>query len=106
MENEENKKGCCEGKEKCEHGMNHCCHNWKKCHMMKWVLVIIALIIAFCLGSQWGQEKGEWRGDRFDRGGMMNWGGNKFDNTYSGASQKAVGEVTVDVSNSPVTPVQ
>ncbi|MFA6355060.1 MAG: hypothetical protein WCW65_01380 [Candidatus Paceibacterota bacterium] len=86
MENQE-KKGCCEGKEcgmGCGHGMNcghgmGCCHNWKKCHMMKKIVVLILLIIAFCLGTQWGEMRGE-RNGRFERNGMMNWGYGKFQN--------------------------
>lgn len=100
MENEE-KKGCCEGKEKCEHAMANCCHNWKKCHMMKKIVWIVVIIVVFCLGSQWGEMKSESRGGRFDREGMMNWGGNRF---YKDDLKQATGEVTVKVSDLPAAP--
>ncbi|NVN97141.1 hypothetical protein HXX01_02825 [Candidatus Nomurabacteria bacterium] len=112
MENHEEKKGCCENKEggmgcghgmMCEHGMG-CCHNWKKCHMMKKIIVLILLIIAFCLGSQWGERKSEWRGgDRFERGGMMNWGYGKFDDSKKGDAQQGTASVTVEVAK-PAAP--
>lgn len=103
MENEEKKVSCCEGDAKCEHGMSHCCHNWKKCHMMKWIIVIAALIIAFCLGSQWGERNGEWRNARFERGGMMNWGYNQFKGNKPYGANQTTGEVTVDVTQTPAT---
>ena len=61
MENEEKKMSCCEGKDnvKCEHGMTNCCHNWKKCHMMRKLFMLIIIVITFCLGSQWGEMKSE-----------------------------------------------
>jgi hypothetical protein len=106
MENEEKKDGCCEGKEKCEHGINNCCHNWKKCHMIKWIVIAIALIIAFCFGTQWGEMKSQIRGSRFgfERGGMMNWSNEKADGFKN---DTATGSVTVQVKDAPeVTPKQ
>lgn len=109
MENEEKKVGCCGeiksnccgGKENCGHSMPGCCHNWKKCHMIKWILLIVALVIAFCVGSQWGEMKSErYDGPRFHRGGMMNWGENKY-KTQIPSQQNTTGEVTVDVTGSP-----
>ena len=103
MENEE-KKGCCEGKEKCEHGMPNCCHNWKKCHMMRKIIWIIILIIVFCFGSQYGEMKAERKGEfRLERNGMMNYGYGKFENQIN--PQQVTGEVTVDVSKTPTAPV-
>jgi len=107
MENHEEKKGCCESKDGgsvCCHSMSNCCHNWKKCHMMKKIIVLILLIIAFCLGSQWGERKSEWRGgDRFERGGMMNWGYGKNDNIKGPNLQQGTASVTVEVAK-PTTP--
>ncbi len=110
MENVEKKDNCCEGKDKaccenkgaaCEHGsMSNCCHNWKKCHMIKRIMLIVVIIIAFCLGSQWGEFKSEVRGFHYQRGGMMygeNYG-NKFEQ-----GNRVVGEVKVEVAN-PATP--
>jgi hypothetical protein len=77
MENnccENKEKMCCGGKETCVDGKGMCCHNWKKCHMMKKILVIIIIIIAFCLGMQFGQLKYEMRGYHSEKGCMMNWG--------------------------------
>ncbi len=109
MENEE-KRGCCEGKEKCGHDMGNCCHNWKKCHMMRRIIMIIVIIIAFHLGTQWGEMKGEYRGGAcFGRGGMMNWDYSKFYNDQAKAPDNASGSVTVQVNKAaPVapTPVQ
>ena len=72
---------------------------------MRKIIMIIVILIAFCLGTQWGEMKGEFRSNRFERGGMMNWGGNRFDNSYGAIPQKVTGEVTVDVSKTPVAPV-
>ncbi|MCX6754009.1 MAG: hypothetical protein NTV03_03075, partial [Candidatus Nomurabacteria bacterium] len=105
----EEKRGSCEGKGKCDHGMGNCCHNWKKCHMMRRIIMIIAIIIAFCLGTQWGEMKGEFRnGNRFERGGMMNWSYNNSNKDQIKSPLKATGSVTVDVK-APVaapTPAQ
>ena len=110
MENEEKKEGCCEGKEGmvcCHHGMSHCCSNWKRCHAVKWIVIIAVIIIAFCLGARWGEFNGDYRdGGRFYRGGMMNWG---WDNRYYdqvAPAQNATGTVTVDVTKTPATPAQ
>ena len=76
MENnccENKEKMCCGGKETCVDGKGMCCHNWKKCHMIKKILVIIIIIIAFCIGTQFGELKCEKRGFDGYRGGMMNW---------------------------------
>ncbi|MFA7000385.1 MAG: hypothetical protein WC241_04740 [Candidatus Paceibacterota bacterium] len=102
MENNEGKKGCCEGKENCEHGMS-CCHgmgscghSMKKCCIMRKIIMIIILVVIFCLGAQWGEMRSEFRGNRFgfERGGMMNWGYGKLDTSDL---QKGAGAVTVDV---------
>lgn len=107
MENEEKKVGCCEGKEKCEHDMANCCNNWKKCHMMRKIIWIAVIIIAFCLGSQWGEMKSELRNNRFERGGMMNWGYGKFDGRVdSFKTQQTADEVTVKVTESEPAPKQ
>ena len=105
MENNEEKKGCCENKEgmNCGHGMG-CCGHFKKCHMMKKLMIIILLVIAFCLGSQWGEMKGEYRSERgFERGGMMNWGYGKFENVKGVDAGQTTGSVTVEVAK-PATP--
>lgn len=54
----ENKGNCCEGKEKscCGHGMGACCHNGRKYHILKSIIFVIVIIIAFCAGSQWGGQ--------------------------------------------------
>lgn len=72
MENNE-KGSCCENKEgkNCEHGGHGCC-NWKKCHMIKNILIIIIIIAAFCMGTQWGQMRAYSRGSNYGTG-MMNW---------------------------------
>lgn len=64
--------------------------------MVKRIVIVLALVIAFCLGSQWGEIKGELRGSRFQRGGMMNWGEGRYDNRFNGV-QTATDEVTVKV---------
>lgn len=74
----EEKAGCCEGKENCAHKTGHC-HGLKKCCFMKMVVVLIVIMVIFCLGSQWGEMKSERRGGYgFERGGMMDWGYEKF----------------------------
>ena len=88
---EENKK-CCEGKESenCCAGHGHC--NWKKCHGMKHLIWIILIVIAFCLGTQFGELKSEIRGGREFRGGMMDWG------------YKNVKPLTNDITPAPSSP--
>lgn len=87
---------CCENKDgvKCCHGMANCCHNWKRCHLIRTVVIILVLIVVFCLGAQWGEMKANSRDFRFERGGMMNWLGYKNITDQ----QKGVGSVTVDVN--------
>lgn len=103
MENEE-KKCCMNGDcEKCKgKKMGMCCGHsgcGGKCHMIRKIVYIVIIIIAFCLGTQWGEIKSEREGGRFERGGMMNWGYNQFQTNQ----QKGVGSVTVDVSNPATT---
>jgi len=103
MENEAKKGGCCEGKGNCEHAMANCCHHMKKCHMMRKIIWIVIIILAFSFGSEWGEMKGQLRGNdgRFERGGMMNWGQNKFyNNDIKGTSDS----VTVKVAEPAVIP--
>ena len=69
--------------------------------MVKNIVWIILIIIAFCLGSQWGEMKSIYRGDRFERGGMMKWGGNRY-NAKVVPAHSATGEVTVDVATPAV----
>ena len=72
--------------------------------MMKKLFVIILLVVAFCLGTQWGEMKGEYRGGRnFEKGGMMNWG---YGKTVSPDLQNATGSVTVEVAKPAVAPKQ
>ena len=102
MENQEEKKTCCESKESCEHGAHSCCGNWKSCRMVKIIFAVIVIIIAFHLGTQWGEMRGEYRNNnRFERGGMMNWNFDRFDNRLEGIQQREIDEVTVDVTNTP-----
>ncbi len=113
MENStcENKdKACCENKDKscCGNCMTSHCHNWRKCHLVKRIILICFIILAFCIGSEWGEMKGEFRGSRYEnRGGMMDWGGyGRFDSIKNRGNQ-AVGEVKVDVASpATITPVQ
>jgi hypothetical protein len=107
MEKEENKNVCCENKGACvcDSKTNKCCCSWRKCHMMRKIFWVVMLIVAFGLGSQWGEMKSETRGYRSERGGMMNWGGNRYEK-QNVEEQKAVGEVTVDVTKTPTAPKQ
>ncbi len=73
---EENKK-CCEGEvsvknENCCSTSKCCPCSWKKCHMVRNILVIIIIMIAFCLGTQFGELKSEVRGNRGGYDFMMN----------------------------------
>lgn len=69
---EENK--CCE--KPCEKGeccmMSKCCM-WKKCRGMKYLIWLVIIIVAFCLGAQYGELKSQARGFHNYREGMMNW---------------------------------
>lgn len=71
----EENKNCCEGTscEKCEGCcFKKCC--FRKCPMLKHLLWVVLIILAFYLGTQMGELKSEARGCRFmDRDGMMDW---------------------------------
>ncbi len=69
---------CCENKEK-----ENCCENncdyinksscgYKRCYMIKRLLIIIIVVIAFCMGTQWGEMRAYTHGSTYG-GGMMNW---------------------------------
>jgi hypothetical protein len=92
---EENKK-CCEGGEvenKGECCMPKMCCGMKKCHAMKFFIMIVVMIFVFCLGVQLGELKSEARGGREFRGGMMDW------------NYKVVKPYTDDTTvNTPVAP--
>lgn len=103
MENEE-KKCCMNGDcEKCKgKKMGMCCGHsgcGGKCHMIRRIVCIIIIIVAFCLGTQWGEMRSESRGSRFEKSDLINW---KL-NQYGATQQKGVGSVTVDVSNPATT---
>ncbi|MFA6251287.1 MAG: hypothetical protein WC603_01515 [Candidatus Paceibacterota bacterium] len=70
----EENKNCCENKEKgcCDNSSMHGCCHLKKCHGMKYLIVIVLLIVAFCLGTQWGEMRSYTKNYSFGRG-MMNW---------------------------------
>lgn len=72
----EENKNCCGNKEseKSENCCGNKCCMWKKCPMMKNLLWVILIIIAFYIGIQLGELKSEARGYRFEGNGrMMNW---------------------------------
>lgn len=80
---EKGNNNCCSEKscENCskENNMGHmggCCH-WKKCHMMKKILCLIVIILAFILGTQFGEIKSERRSGGNYGYRMMNWGGQR-----------------------------
>lgn len=72
----EENKNCCGGKE-CEKSENCCigkCCMWKKCPMMRNLLWVVLIIIAFYIGIQLGELKSEARGYRHEGcGKMMDW---------------------------------
>jgi hypothetical protein len=65
------KENCCENKNNCEN-MNYGSCGYKKCHMIKRLLIIIIVVIAFCMGTQWGEMRAYTHGSGYG-GGMMNW---------------------------------
>ena len=105
----EGKNNCCEDKSNCcghcMHGM-HSMHGWckhfgGKCHIIRKIIWIFLIIIAFCIGAQWGEMHSGIRGDyRFERGGMMDWGYNYGPKLNSGVNT-VTGTATVDVSKTP-----
>ena len=99
----ENNKCCLNGDcDKCkdQKGGMCCGHKcWRKCHLIRIIVIVIAFIVVFCLGAQWGEMKANSRDFRFERGGMMNWLGYK--NVTD--QQKGVGSVTVDVDKTSTT---
>jgi hypothetical protein len=91
---EENKK-CCESGESENKGeccMSKMCCSMKKCHGMKFFMMIIVMVVVFCLGVQLGELKSEARGGREFRGKMMDW------------NYKAVKPITDDtIIDTPIT---
>jgi hypothetical protein len=59
----------------CDHGnmMGHGCCGWKRCHMIKKIICVVIVIIAFCLGTQLGELKSMARYGGMGRG-MLSWG--------------------------------
>lgn len=96
---EENKK-CCENGmcEKCNTccPMYKCCM-WQKCHLVKYLIWAIVIIVIFCLGAQWGMMKSSIRGYRFDGNKMMNWNTDRFENKI----QKTTDSVIVETQLPP-----
>lgn len=87
MEEKENK-NCCENGS-CEKCKNHCgmpkCCSMHKCHMIKYLVLFIIIVVVFCLGAQWGQMRGAFESGRFEgRGYMMNWDSNRFEGRLNG----------------------
>jgi len=93
---EESKNNCCGN-----HGMAKCCTNWQKCHLIKMILLAIVILVAFCLGSQWGEMKSESRNYRFEKGSrMMNWNDERFNGKVEDKNI-VTDEITVEVEGAP-----
>jgi hypothetical protein len=95
---EENKKCCEKGDcEKCNTccGMPRCC-SWHKCHMMKYLVWLVIIIVVFCLGAQYGEMKSSLKGPRYD-GRMMNWNTDRFENKFNKDNMRVNDSVTVEV---------
>ena len=104
MENIENKESSC-----CSHWSMPCGHHFKKCHVLKKIVMIFIIILAFCLGVQLGEFKSEVRGfhyQNYGRGGMMDWSdrGRSGKDGFFQSGNTTTGEVRVEVTK-PTTPV-
>lgn len=82
MEMEKGNNDCCSEKncENCskDNHMGHmgvCCHG-KKCWIMKKILCILAIIIAFTLGARFGEMRSYQYNNNYGYR-MMNWGGQR-----------------------------
>lgn len=71
-----------ENKNCCDNGsyekINNCCClkkccSWNRCHLLRYLLLLLVIIMTFCLGSQFGELKSESRNFHNYRKGMMNW---------------------------------
>lgn len=93
---------------------NHCgtcegMHGHKK-HMMVKIFMLVVIILAFCLGNQIGELKGELRGSygHGKYGRMMNWGDN--DNygygMMGGYGRELKGADKTPTTTTPVAPVK
>lgn len=106
---EEVKAGCCEEKDKtcCGGGISSCCHNWKKCHMMKIIFSLAVILIIFYVGFQCGEMRNDFKRDYGYGRGMMNDGYGRYNDGYGKYNQRQESGVTVDVIKvkEPVTPV-
>jgi hypothetical protein len=93
---EENKeKKCCEhgGCENCMGKKEGCCypHKWSgKCHMLKFLILILLIIAAVCFGMMIGSHRGNFR-ERGDFRSMMDYYGTKT------GLESGTGSVTVKV---------
>ena len=97
---EENKQMECKNKccGHCEIENTACCHNWKKCRIAKKVILFLVLIITFCLGTQWGEMKAQFRNERFGgRGGYMMRSWDDGYKTFNLKNSEATGEVKVNI---------
>lgn len=77
MEEVKKEEKCCEGEscgKCCCPMMAHCMGKKKHCHLLKLLVVIVALMVVFCLGVQLGKLKEAARSCYSSRGGMMDWG--------------------------------
>ena len=72
----EENKNCCDNE--WYKKMNNCylskkCCSWNNCHLLRYLLLLLVIIMTFCLGSQFGELKSQTRNFHNCRSGMMNW---------------------------------
>lgn len=73
---EENKNNCenCSKKDNCPcYNNTNKCYSWKSCPLARCLFLIIIIVLAFCLGSQYGKIKAHMNNYNFYQGKMMNW---------------------------------
>jgi hypothetical protein len=73
---EENKSNCENCSEKyncpCYNNTNKCC-SWKSSHLARCIFLVIIIVLAFCIGSQYGKIKAYMGNYNFHKCRMMDW---------------------------------
>ena len=89
---------CCEGMMCDKEVESKGCCGWKKCCMIKKLIWVVLIIIAFMIGAEFGEIKSSLRHSSNYGYKMMNWGGEKSSYKNNEESVKTPQATTKDVA--------